>query len=295
MDTSCLEHRMTDEQRSQFDEEGYLIVENAIDDDLLGRLVTAADRVDAEERAAKEMAPDALLSKFRTIVEDDVFLELLDNPKTFPLLWDILGWNIQHYISHLIYYPPEPESAIDLKHGGWHQDGGRPVPEMERPHPRLSLKVAFWLSDIDDPDHGGIRIIPGSHKRDVMPDRSPDEDYEGVVQVRVKAGTAVFFDRRMWHSRGINTSDQTRKVIFLGYSYRWLRGLDYNLIPEEILAKCDPIRRQLLGDGVDVKGWWQPTDADVPLKGWLLDHLGEEYVNRISEKQWEREKWMVPT
>ena len=52
----------------------------------------------------------------------------------------------------------------------------------------------------------------------------------------------------------------------MGYSYRWLRGLDYNLMPPELLEKCDPIRRQLLGDGVDIKGWWQPTDADVPFE-----------------------------
>lgn len=286
MDALCLDYKMTDEQRTHFDEQGYLIVEDAIDDDLLGRLVEAGDRVDAQERAAKGMEPDALMSKFRTIVEDDAFLELLDNPKTFPLLWDILGWNIQHYISHLIYYPPEGKGAVDLKPGGWHQDGGRPIHEMERPHPRLSLKVAFWLSDIDAEDRGGIRIIPGSHRRDELPDRQPDGgDHEGALQVRVKAGTAVFFDRRMWHSRGVNTSDRTRKVIFLGYSYRWLRGLDYNVMPDEILEKCDPVRRQLLGDGVDVKGWWQPTDDDVPLKGWLREHLGEDYVKGISEKQ----------
>lgn len=285
MDVSCLDYRMTDEQRTQFDDEGYLIVENAIDNDLLSRLIEAGDRVDARERAARDIEPDATMGKFRTIVEDDAFLELLDNPRTFPLLWEILGWNIQHYISHLIYYPPETKSALDLKPGGWHQDGGRPIPEMERPHPRLSLKVGFWLSDILAEDRGGIRIIPGSHKRDVMPERQPDGDYEGTMQVRVKAGTAVFFDRRMWHSRGINTLDMTRKVLFLGYSYRWLRGLDYNVIPEEVLQKCDPIRRQLLGDGVDVKGWWQPTDADVPLKGWLTEHIGEEYVKQISDKQ----------
>ncbi|MDE2808861.1 MAG: hypothetical protein OXN90_10645, partial [Gemmatimonadota bacterium] len=43
----------------------------------------------AEERAARGLAPNALLSKFKTIVEDDVFLELLDWPKTFPLIWDM--------------------------------------------------------------------------------------------------------------------------------------------------------------------------------------------------------------
>lgn len=291
MDTNCLQYCMTDEQREQFEQEGYLIVPDALDDDTLGRLLEAGDRVEKEEREKNDLDPGALMAKFRTIVEDDVFLELLDWPKTFPLIWDILGWNVQHYISHLIYYPPEAKGSVDLKPGGWHQDGGRPVPEMERPQPRLSLKVGFWLTDISEPENGGIRIIPGSHKRDRPPERTPGNEFDDSVQVQVKAGTAVLFDRRMWHSRGINTSDITRKVLFLGYSYRWLRGLDYNVIPDEVLEKCDPIRRQMLGDGVNVKGWWQPTDEDVPLKGWLLEHKGEEYVERIGQKQWEREKW----
>lgn len=64
-------------------------------------------------------------------------------------------------------------------------------------------------------------------------------------------------DRRTWHSRGNNFSDITRKVIFIGYSYRWMRGLDYNLMEEELLSRCTPIRRQLLGDGHNIKGWWQ--------------------------------------
>ena len=290
MDSGCLQYCMTAAQRDFFDQEGYLVVENALDAEMIGRLTAAADRVDRRERRVRKLGEHGVLSKFRAIVEEDVFLELLDWPRTFPLIWDILGWNVQHYISHLIYYPPEPDGKANRPRH-WHQDGGRPVPEMERPHPRLSLKVAFWLTDIDEPERGGIRIVPGSHQRDQPPDPEPQADPEGALQVQVKAGTAVLFDRRMWHARGTNTSEVTRKVLFLGYSYRWLRGLDYNLMPPEILARCDPIRRQLLGDGVDVKGWWQPTDADVPLKAWLLEHKGEEYVERISEKQWEREKW----
>lgn len=290
MDAGCLQYCMTAAQRDFFDQEGYLVIENALDAEMIGRLTAAADRVDRRERRSRKLGDHGVLSKFRAIVEDDLFLELLDWPRTFPLIWDILGWNVQHYISHLIYYPPEPDGKPDRRRH-WHQDGGRPVPEMERPHPRLSLKVAFWLTDIDEPERGGIRIVPGSHRRDRPPDSEPQADPEGALQVQVKAGTAVLFDRRMWHARGTNTSEMTRKVLFLGYSYRWLRGLDYNLMPAEILAKCGPIRRQLLGDGVDVKGWWQPTDADVPLKAWLLEHKGEEYVERISEKQWEREKW----
>ncbi len=273
-----LQYCATEAQLRQFNDEGYLIVEDALSPDLLARLNDAVDRVESREREAKGLKSNALLGKFRTVVEDDAFLELLDNPKTFPLLWDILGWNIQLYISHLIVYPPEKKKR-EIHPGGWHQDGGRPVPEMERPHPRLSLKISYWLSDVDTPEHGAMEIVPRSHKLDTKPEGC-DAD-KGVMPVCIKAGTAVLFDRRMWHRRGINTSAVTRRVLFFGYSYRWLRGLDYNLIPEDILSKCDPIRRQLLGDGIDVKGWWQPTEADVPLKSWLREHRGEEYLKAL--------------
>jgi len=280
MDTTWLEHCATEEQLKAFNDTGYLVVENAISPEMVDALEKVADRLDAEERNKTGLAPHKLLSKFRTVIEDDILLELLDNKKVFPLLWDILGWNIQLYISHLIMYPPEPpETERVTKAAHWHQDGGRPVPEMERPHPRLSLKVSYWLTDVTHRDNGAMRLIPGSHKLDTLPPRnSPDDDPEDAMDLLVKRGTAVLFDRRMWHSRGWNFSEVTRKVLFMGYSYRWLRGLDYNLMPPEILEKCDPIRRQLLGDGVNIKGWWQPTDADVPLKMWIAEHRGEEYV-----------------
>ena len=286
MESNWLQHCATKDQLKQFDEEGYLIVEDALSREMVEKLTAAVDRVDAEEREAKEIAPEAMVAKFRSVVEDDLFLELLDNEKTFPLLWDILGWNIQLYISHMIVYPPEAQDAErKAKGAGWHQDGGRPVEEIERPAPRLSLKISYWLSDTTVPDAGAMKILPGSHKLVDKPfQQDPAEDPEGAMEVKVKPGTAVLFDRRLWHSRGYNYSDQTRKVLFFGYSYRWLRGLDYNNMPEEVLAKCDPIRRQLLGDGVDIKGWWQPTEADVPLKGWIREHRGEEYLFDVSQR-----------
>ena len=282
MDASWLDYCATDEQLNAFNDAGYLIVEDAISPDMVDALEKVADRIDAEERAKTGLESHKLLSKFRIVIEDDILLELLDNKKVFPLLWDILGWNIQLYISHLIMYPPEPTDTPRVsKAAHWHQDGGRPIPEMERPHPRLSLKVSYWLSDVTHRDNGAMRIVPCSHKLDTRPPHSendPDGDPEGAIDLLVKSGTAVLFDRRMWHSRGWNFSDVTRKVMFIGYSYRWLRGLDYNLMPPELLKKCDPIRRQLLGDGVNIKGWWQSTDADVPLKTWIAEHRGKESV-----------------
>jgi len=271
-----LRYCATQEQLDTFNNDGYLVVEDALPPEMIQRLTQVVDGIEDEERKRQDLDSHQILQKFRTVIEDDIFLQLLDWPQTFPLVWDILGWNIQLYISHLIIYPPELEKkGEELGTGGWHQDGGRPVREMERPQPRLSLKVSYWLTDVDSPSNGAMQIIPGSHKLDALPPSSDLEDGK-VLDLCVKAGTAVLFDRRMWHRRGLNTSNISRKVLFFGYSYRWLRGLDFNLMPQEVLKKCDPIRRQLLGDGVDIKGWWQPTEADVPLRTWIKEHGGKE-------------------
>jgi hypothetical protein len=53
MDTSCLDHLLTEQERHQFEKDGYLIVEDAIPPDLVTRLTAAVDRIDAQERAAR--------------------------------------------------------------------------------------------------------------------------------------------------------------------------------------------------------------------------------------------------
>ena len=54
-------------------------------------------------------------------------------------------------------------------------------------------------------------IFVGSHKLDKCP---PPEILERSLQVQVKPGTAVLFDRRMWHCRGKNTSDIAKSDIY---------------------------------------------------------------------------------
>ena len=110
MDASWLEYCATGEQLKAFNDTGYLIVEDAISTEMVDVLEKVADRIDAEERAKNGLESHKLLSKFRTVIENDILLELLDNKKIFPLLWDILGWNIQLYISHLIMYPLEDKA-----------------------------------------------------------------------------------------------------------------------------------------------------------------------------------------
>jgi hypothetical protein len=45
---------------------------------------------------------------------------------------------------------------------------------------------------------------------------------------------------------------------------------------QHLWDSSDPIRRQMLGWGVNCNGHYSPTDDDVPLRAWLREHSPEE-------------------
>lgn len=270
MDADCLAHRLTPKEHEFFESAGYLIVEDALDATMTRRLAEAVDRIDARERTAE--ARGKLLSVPDIIHEDPAFVDLLDWPATFPKVWGVLGWNIYLYHSHLDVTPPADPAALAWR-VAWHQDSMRVNDEIEtHPRPRLSLKVGFYLTDVSRPARGNTLIVPGSHLRDEI-DCPADgvTDPAGAEPVCVRPGAALLLDRRLWHSRSPNLWDQTRKVVWLGYGYRWLRPKDQMTVAH-LLPRLDPVRRQLLGDGLSANGAYDPADGDVPLRSWLREH-----------------------
>jgi ectoine hydroxylase len=272
MDAQCLQHVLTDEEREFFHAQGYLVVENALTPEFTSRLIEVIDRIDQRERAPDRRG--TLMSFANIIHEDDAFVELLDLPTIFPKVWGVLGWNIYLYHSHLDITPPAGERSADpgskIWSVAWHQDSMRVNDEMEvEPRPRLSVKVGFYLTDVSRPSRGNTLIVPGSHLRNQI-DCPADgvSNPAGAEPLCVPAGSAVMIDRRIWHSRSPNESAVTRKVVWLGYSYRWLKPKDAMTVAH-LYPRLDPIQRQILGDGVSANGVYDPVDADVPLRGWL--------------------------
>ncbi|MCZ6678964.1 MAG: phytanoyl-CoA dioxygenase family protein [Candidatus Poribacteria bacterium] len=289
MNRDTLFHLLTEEQRQHFEEQGYLVVENALSEDTVASLTDAIDRLHEKVIESGKTTPNKPWGWANFLGEDDAFLDLLDCETTFPKIWGIMGWNIFLYHAHLHIKPPSLDTEPGAGWLEWHQDSARMNVEIKtRPRPRLSMKIGYFLTDISEPGRGNFYIIPGSHLSDERPQalsevgRNPREGIsnqvpDGAIPVCVKPGTAVFFDRRLWHSRSPNHSEMTRKVLFYGYAYRWIRPKD-NMTVEHLYERIDPIRRQLLGAAVRNDGRFAPTDDDVPLRTWLIENLGEQAV-----------------
>jgi ectoine hydroxylase len=249
----------------ELDARGSALIPAALDDSRVRALSEAVTRVYDRARALGEVSENGSLHLLEVLGHDPAFLELVDLAATLPLVVAALGWNIHLYHSHLDVHPPEPPAPPVWR---WHQDGGRQNLDLETsPRPRLSVKIAYFLSDCSQPDRGNMMVIPGSHHQDRL--RRPQDGVirtpPGAEPVLARPGDALAFDRRLWHSRSHNGSSHTRIAIFCAYTYRWIRPRgEYPLL----LAGADlsPCRRQLLGGAVSALGHWQPEAADVPLR-----------------------------
>ena len=287
MNGECLEHLLTEEEQTHFEEQGYLYVPNALSPEKVEALTRAVDTLHHKAIGTGRAKPGNPWGWSDFLGADDALLDLVDLPTTLPKVWGILGWNIYLYHAHMHVKPP---AAADAKDGEgwleWHQDSGRLNIELEtNPRPRISLKVAYFLTDVSEPGRGNFYIRPGSHLSDMpVPEseisRDPREGTatavpEDAMPVCVEPGTAVLFDRRLWHSRSPNHSQLTRKALFYGYGYRWIRPKD-EMTVEPLYERCDAIRRQLLGAAVRNNGRYVPTEEDVPLRGWLIEQFGEK-------------------
>jgi ectoine hydroxylase len=262
--------KLTEEQRQQFARDGFLVVPDALPPAMVERLLAAVDRLYEQGLCGKGLSKVNHWELRNCLPADDLFLELVDWPTTFPLVVDLMNWNIHLITSHLVVRAPSPpEADAAWKATGWHRDGGTAATEMQEPHPLILMKIAYWLTDLSEPGRGAIRFVPGSHRLTGRPAQGEGEpDPYGAIELRAKPGDAVIFEQRMWHAVGPNTSEITRKSLFYGYGYRWLRPMDYVTMPQELLSRCDPIRRQLLGDASTQLGYWLPTDEDAPLRAW---------------------------
>jgi hypothetical protein len=266
-------------RQAEFERDGFTVLRGALTPDETGFYAEALDRVYQAASAAARIDLGGPLHQLSAVAHCPEAAALVDHPATFPYVWSILGWNIHVYHSHLDVHPPlRGPRPFRFE---WHQDGGRQNREIETaPRPRLSVKLAYWLSDVSAPGRGNFKVVPGSHRTNWIagPPRRDMEWAEpaGAVEVTAAPGDVVLFDRRLWHARSGNRSYLTRKAMFFGYTYRWIAMRDSNQAlwsaggPGPALT---PVQRQLLGglSSVDGDHAWGHEPGSTPLHGWLTE------------------------
>lgn len=268
---------LTEEQRQQFDTEGYLIIRNALDADTVERLIEVGDQLIASEsRVNRQEDLPGVYDGFRNVVSlDPVFTDLITHPSTLPLVVQLLGANLQVTTTHMIYrYPDASGTPATFRIPGWHRDNGRTRADLgDASYPRMGLKCAFYLTDLSRPNSGVTLMAPGSHlltdALDIPKDRP---DPVNAVEPLLNPGDCVIFEYRTWHAGAANLTDITRKAVMVGYGYRWLKPMDYRTQPPSVLERMDDLQRFLVGESLDKHDEFIPSGGYNPLDDWCTEY-----------------------
>ena len=275
--------RLTEEQRQSFDEDGFLVVRDAVDKETVERLVEAGDR-----RARSFLDKPELLNKEEYnhldlrpgLLREKPLFSLVSHSPTVPLVVQLLGPNLHLHSLALIYKRPVSPDGAPFRRG-WHRDIRIPKDLGHRDLPLVGIKVCYCLTDFHQPSSGMTLFARKSHKSSealTVPKKEIDPKGWEVCDLTLNAGDAVLFENRIFHTAAPNRSDRVSRVLMYGYAYRWMKPEVYLDTPDEqLLAKADPITRQLLGGYRDVdtvpwalQGWAKSNGVEPDPVPWTI-------------------------
>jgi Phytanoyl-CoA dioxygenase (PhyH) len=266
---------LTAEQRRSFDEDGFLIVPNALPAEAVRRLIEAGDRLAEAFLKKPELIdrPQYNHLDFRPgLLREEALLALVTNDSTVPLVVQLLGPNIHLHSTDLIYKKPERPDASAFRRG-WHRDMRVADDLGHAGLPRVGIKICYCLTDFHQSESGMTLMARGTHLRTtplVVPKGQVDPPGLEVCDLKLNSGDAFLFENRIFHTGAPNRSSRTSKVLIYGYAYRWMKQEVYlDNLDKRLLEKSGPIARQLLGAyrDIDTKPW--------ALREWMRRHKVE--------------------
>lgn len=237
--------KLTDKERHDFETDGFLVVPQAIDSNTVKRLMEASDRL--MKTTTDDPHPDNIYAYRREgVVRDSAFDPLISNPRVVPLIVQLLSSNIHLHTATLIY--KKPHETVPAR--AWHRDIGISNDLGHVGLPRVGIKACYCLTDFLESDSGMTLMARGSHHHSgplTLPDGEVDPP--NVFEPRLRAGDAILFENRVFHTASPNLSNRLSKVAIYGYAYRWMKPDVYLDVPDQeaLNRASDDIERQLLG------------------------------------------------
>ena len=243
---------LTDTQIRSYHQNGYLVLERHIPDDILknihaeisrfeneARGMTASnDRLDLEDSHSPE-APRLRRIKLPHTISD-VVRELMYSDHILAPARDLAGPNLRLHTTKLNMKSAGYGAAVE-----WHQD------YAFYPHTNDDILAIGVILDDMESENGPLMVYPGSHKGPVY-DHHVDGVFAGAfvpeavglnpkdaVELKGPAGSISIHHGRIVHGSALNTSNRSRRILFyemmaadafpiMGSMTKWDGIEDYN-------------------------------------------------------------------
>ncbi len=207
---------LTSYEKQCLDDEGYLVLAGFFDDELQQTLARQVERLFAEEgdQAGSEFKQEPGARRLANLVnKGEVFQQVITNDKILECVCYVLGSDIKLSSLNARSVGPDPGGAQPL-----HCDMAA-IPD------ELGFWVCntVWMLDDFSTDNGTLRVVPGSHRfnklpQDVMDD--PFAPHPKEILVTAAAGSVIVMNAHLWHSGTENAAGTIRTAVHGFYCRR---------------------------------------------------------------------------
>jgi ectoine hydroxylase-related dioxygenase (phytanoyl-CoA dioxygenase family) len=224
-------------------EQGYTIVEDAIEPDLVDAL--ASDLHDLETFLDVQPSPNSFeghqtLRVYNLLAFNEVWRKVPVHEHVLPVVEGVLdpGCLISS-LSSIAILPGEIAQPIHA------DDQLIPIP---KPHPPTVCNSMWALTDFTEAN-GATRLVPGSHLWDHSPDYG--QPYDSIAAEMPK-GSVLIWHGSLWHGGGANDTDERRVGIAMNYCAGYIRQQENQQLglSRETVDTFEPRLRQLVGYSV---------------------------------------------
>lgn len=222
--------------------DGYTIVENAIEPDLVDELNAALAGLETLLDARPAMngfEGHRTVRIYNLLAYGEPFTRIPVHASVLPLIEGVLDEGcLISSLSSIAIDPGETAQPI-------HADDQ--VIPLEKPHRAIVCNSMWALTDFTEAN-GATRLVPGSH---LKPNPDYGGDYESIAAEMPK-GSVLIWNGALWHGGGANQTGERRTGIAMNYCAGFIRqqenqqlGLDPQLV-----RGFEPRLQELVGYGV---------------------------------------------
>ncbi len=232
---------LTDSDRQQLDEDGYLALPDLISPERIESLRCRIEELFAEEGAlaGAEFKQEPGARRLANLVNKGrIFEEVILTPGVLEAMEHVLGRRFK--LSSLNMRSADPHSASDQP---LHSDSGAVADGQG-----YWVANSVWMLDDFTPENGATRIVPGSHRWGQAPPPGIYEAHARQQLVTGKAGTVVVMNAHLWHGGTANRTGAARRAMHVYYT-RWdkpQQQYQKALLSADVQARLGPEARRIL-------------------------------------------------
>jgi ectoine hydroxylase-related dioxygenase (phytanoyl-CoA dioxygenase family) len=251
-------------------EDGFTILEDAIDPDFIDEIAEGLLRVEDELGAvpAENLFEGVHTTRvYNLLVHGPTFERIPVHPEVLPIVEGVLDRGaLISSLSSIAIGPgerPQPVHADDQ------------VIPLARPHIPIICNTMWAITDFTE-ENGATRLIPGSHLRDHAP--NPLEHYN-TIAAEMSKGSVLVWVGSLWHGGGANVTGTRRVGIAMNYCAGYIRQQENQQlgIPPQLVSTFPRRLQELIGYSV-YNGLIGHIDKQHPAKYVLTENEGVEMV-----------------